>query len=285
MQTDVFAEVEKVQGTKSASRASWRGVLSLNVPELGLGSLQYHLRAAKVHGDQKAVEFSKVDKESGKQVVARDVPKLFGYNLGPNGERIDVKEIPYDEVKDKVRFSENDLVFAKTERRYFLKDDLEISGKWSEVPPSQVIDKQEDGEVIEPFDRTTEIEVAEDAYVSLQRVSEYRFKEVYMLAPDPDKKVKESNNRVTKLARHLLDKQIALVAFFSWGRGYQYYTAVIHPYERANDGRLWLLMGMSEGILQLDAGWSVEEENQAMEVESPVPVVTIARKPKVTISK
>ena len=284
MQTDVFAEVEKAARSTSASRASWRGVLSLNAPEIGLGSVQYHLRAAKVHGDQKAVEFKKVDKDSGKEVVARDVPKLFGYRLGPNGERLDIKEIPYEEVKESVRFKSQDLVFAKSERRYFLKDDLEVSGKWTEVPPSQVIDKQEDGEVIEPFDRTTDIEVAEDAFVSLERVAEYRFKEVYMLAPDPDKKVKESKNRVVKLARHLLDKQTALVAFFSWGRGYQYYTAVIYPYERKEDGELWLLMGMSEGILQLDSSWSLED-NPVKQEEPPVPTITVARKPKVNISK
>lgn len=115
MQPDVFAEVEKSDPPKSTSRASWRGVLTLSVPELGLGSMQYHMRAAKVHGDQKPVEFIRVDKDSGKEVVARDVPKLFGYHLGPNGERIDVREIPYDEVKDGVRFNSKDLVFAKTE--------------------------------------------------------------------------------------------------------------------------------------------------------------------------
>ena len=223
-----------------------------------------------------------MDKDSGKEVVSKEVPKLFGYRLGPNGERLDVKEIPYEEVKDKVREGDY-LVFAKSERRYFLKDELAISGRWTEVPVSQVVDKEETGDAIEPFDRTTEIEVAEDAYVSLERVPEYLFKEVYMLAPDPDKKVKESKNRVHKFARHLLEKQTALVAFFSWGRGYQYYTAVIYPYER-NDGRLWLLMGMSEGILQLDYGMSLEEATQK-EAESNVPLVTVARKPKVTISK
>jgi hypothetical protein len=103
------------------------------------------------------------------------------------------------------------------------------------------------------------------------------------LAADPDKKVKELENRVHKFARHLLEKQTALVAFFSWGRGYQYYTTVIYPYER-NDGRLWLLMGMSEGILQLDDGMSLEEATQK-EAESNVPLVTVARKPKVIISK
>ena len=47
------------------------------------------------------------------------------------------------------------------------------------------------------------------------------------------------------------------------GRGYQYYTTVIYPYER-NDGKLWLLMGMSEGILQLDSGSSLEETPRAL---------------------
>ena len=42
---------------------------------------------------------SKVDKISGQQVVARDVPKLFSFKLGPNGERLDVTEIPHEEVK------------------------------------------------------------------------------------------------------------------------------------------------------------------------------------------
>jgi hypothetical protein len=283
MPTDIFDEVEKAQ-IVSSTRASWRGILSLNMPELGLGSMQYHLRAGKVHGDQKPVEFMKVDKGTGKEVVARDVPALFSYKLGPNGERIDVNEIPFEEVKDEVRFKSEDLVLAKSERRFFVKDDLEVNGKWTEVQQSQVLDKQEDGEIIEPFDRTTDIEVAPDAFVPLQRVEEYRFKEVYMLSADPDKKVRESKNRVVQLARHLLDKQIALIAFFSWGRGYQYYTSVIHPYERAEDGKLWLLMGMSEGILQLDSSWSLEE-GEVKEAEPEVPVVTVARKPKVSISK
>ena len=104
-----------------------------------------------------------------------------------------------------------------------------------------------------------------------------------MLAADPDKKVRESKNRVNKFARNLLEKQTALVAFFSWGRGYQYYTAVIYPYER-KDGKLCLLMGMSEGILQLDSGSSLEETPVKNE-ESPVPTIVVARKPKVNISK
>ena len=80
---------------------------------------------------------------------------------------------------------------------------------------------------------------------------------------------------------NLMEKQTALVAFFSWGRGYVYYTAVIYPYER-KDGRLWLLMGLSEGILKLDDAWALEEIG---EEESLPPVPVARKKPKVMISK
>lgn len=282
MVTDIFAEVDKQAESATGSRASWRGVLSLNIPSLGLGSVEYHLRAAKAHGDQQPVKFVKVDSVSGKEVVSREVPKLFGYKLGSNGERIDVQEIPQEDVKDKIRYGEDFHVFARNERRYFLKDELEVSGKWIEVPSTQVIDRQEDGQTIEPFDRTTKIEVEPDGFVPLERLVEYKFKEVYQLAPDTDKKVKEATSRVKQLARYLMEKQTALVSFFSWGRGYQFYTAVVYPYER-KDGRLWLLMGLSEGVLKLDATWALEEDKHE-ESLPPVPVAE-KKKPKVTISK
>ena len=278
--TDIFSEVEK-QAESRGSRASWRGVLSLNIPTLGLGSVEYHLRAAKAHGDLQPVKFIKIDQETGKEVVSREVPRLYRYKLGPNGERLDVQEVPQEEVKEKVRFDGDFYISARNEKRFFLKDELEISGKWIEVPASQVVDKQ-DGEEIEPFDRTTRIEVEPDGFVPLERLSEYKFKEVYQLGADTDKKVKETSNRIRQFARYLLEKQTALVSFFSWGRGYQFYTSVIYPYER-KDGRLWLLMGLSEGILKLDDEWALEEEKEE-EGLPPVPVAT-RKKPKVTISK
>jgi hypothetical protein len=280
--TDIFAEVEK-QAESRGARASWRGVLSLNIPTLGLGSVEYHLKAAKAHGDQQAVKFIKVDRETGKEVVSREVPRLYRYKMGQSGERIDIQEIPQEEIRERVRYDGNYYIVAKNEKRFFLKDDLEISGKWIEVPANRVVDKQ-DNEEIEPFDRTTRIEVEPDGFVPLERLSEYKFKEVYQLAADTDKKVKETNSRVMQFARYLLEKQTGLVSFFSWGRGYQFYTSVIYPYER-KDGRLWLLMGMSEGILKLDDEWALQEE-QGREVEElpPVPVAT-RKKPKVTISK
>ena len=279
--TDIFEVVESQAAEGTQSRASWRGILSLNIPTLGLGSVEYHLRAAKAHGDLQAVKFTKVDRDSGKEVLSREVPRLYRYRIGPSGERLDAQEIPQEEVREKVRYEADYHVSARNERRFFLKDDLEISGKWVEVPTANVVDRQ-NGEDIEPFDRTTKIEVGAEGFVPLERLAEYKFKEVYQLGPDTDKKVKETSNRVRQFARYLLEKQTALVSFFSWGRGYQFYTSVIYPYER-KDGRMWLLMGLSEGVLKLDESWALQD--QKLEEELPPVPVAIKKKPKVTISK
>ncbi len=191
--------------------------------------------------------------------------------------------LPYPLLSDaekKVRDDGKYMVSVRTEKRYFLKHELEMSGHWVEVPVDRLIDKQ-DGEEIEPFERTTRVEVDKDGFVPIERLEEYKFKEVYQLSPDTDKRVKETTARVKQLARYLLEKHTALVAFFSWGRGYQFYTAVVYPYER-KDGKLWLLMGMSEGILKLDTAWALESEEQG---EGLPPVPQARKKRKVTISK
>jgi len=280
MAKNIFSEVEKQAEAANASRASWRGVLALNIPTLGLGAVEYHLRAAKAHGDLKPVNFVKLDKKTGKEVVSREVPRMYRYREGPTGERIDVEEITPEEAKKKVRYDGKYLVSVRNEKRYFLKHELEMSGQWIEVPMTRIVDVQE-GEEIEPFERTTRVEVDKDGFVPLERIEEYKFKEVYQLSADNDKRVKETVGRIRQLARYLLEKHTALVAFFSWGRGYQFYTAVIYPYER-KDGKLWLLMGMSEGILKLDAAWALEGEQEA---EGLPPVPTAKKKPKVVISK
>jgi hypothetical protein len=64
MAKNIFSEVEKQADSAGASRASWRGVLSLNIPTLGLGAVEYHLRAAKAHGDLKQVNFVKLHRGS-----------------------------------------------------------------------------------------------------------------------------------------------------------------------------------------------------------------------------
>lgn len=277
---DIFTEVEKQADSAAASRASWRGVLSLDIPTLGLGAVEYHLRAAKAHGDLQPVKVVKLDKKSGKEVVSREVPRIYRYKEGPAGERLDLQELSPEEAKKFVRYKGEFPISVRSEKRYFLKYELEFTGKWIEIPLSQTLDKQE-GEEVEPFDRTTRIEVEKEGFVPLGRVPEYKFKEVYQLAPDTDKKVGETNSRVMQLARYLTEKDMALVAFFSWGRGYNFYTSVVYPYER-KDGRLWLLMGLSEGILKLDDAWALSEEKGS----ERLPAVPVARKkPKVMLSK
>ncbi len=102
-------------------------MLSLNIPTLGLGSVQYRLRAAKAHGNLKPVEFVRVDSETGREVVTKDVPKFYHYNQGPGGERVNVGEIPNEEVSSSIRY-DGDLVTAKNEKRFFLKDILNSRG-------------------------------------------------------------------------------------------------------------------------------------------------------------
>ena len=228
MAKNIFSEVEKQADAGGAARASWRGVLALDIPTLGLGAVEYHLRAAKAHGDLKPVSFVKLDKKTGKEVVSREVPRMYRYNEGPDGERIDVEEISPEDAKKKVRYDGKYMVSVRTEKRYFLKHELEMTGHWVEVPVDRLVDKQ-DGEEIEPFERTTRVEVDKDGFVPIERLEEYKFKEVYQLSPDTDKRVKETVARVKQLARYLLEKHTALVAFFSWGRGYQFYTAVDLP--------------------------------------------------------
>jgi len=281
MAKNIFSEVEKQSDSAAGPRASWRGVLSMNLPSLGLGAVEYHLRAAKAHGNLQPVSYVKIDNETGKEVVSREVPVLYRYKEGPSGERIELQEVTREEAKKHVRYDSKYQITVKTEKRYFLKNELEMSGKWVEVPLSQIVDKQGEEE-IEPFDRTTKIEVEPDGFVPLERLSEYKFKEVYQLGPDTDKKVKETGSRVKQLARYLLQKDTALVSFFSWGRGYQFYTSVIYPYER-KDGRLWLLMGLSEGILVLDDAWALQEDRES----EKLPAVPVAqkKKPRVMIAK
>ena len=277
---DIFDEVEKQSDSAAVSRASWRGVLSLDITTLGLGAVEYHLRAAKAHGDLQSVKAVKLDKKTGKEVVSREVPRIYRYKEGPGGERLDLQEVTQEEAKKFVRYKGDFPITVRNEKRYFMKYELEFTGKWIEVPLSQTVDKQ-GAEEVEPFERTTRVEVERDGFVPLDRVSEYKFKEVYQLAPDTDKKVAETNARVAQLAKYLIEKNLALVAFFSWGRGYNFYTSVIYPYER-KDGRLWLLMGMSEGILKLDDAWALAEEKGS----SRLPAVPVARKkPKVVLSK
>ena len=285
MNEDLSAEIEKAADGGTKTRASWTGILSINLPALNPGSVDYHLRAGKAKGDQQEVKVKHIDRVTKREVVSKEVARLYRYTEdGSTGKRSLPQEITYGEAKEKVRYAAGDgqdwKISVRTEKRFFDKELLD-KGEWKEVPADQVVDVQDETQTVEPFDRTQRIEVTEDAFVPLERLAEYRVKDVYMLFANTDKKVNEDPKRISDLARMLLDKQVALVAFFSWGRGYNYFTAVIHPYER-KDGKLWLLMSLSEGILLLDEAWAIQQY-LTEQVVAPVPVAK--KKPRVRISK
>lgn len=286
---EVLKEAEKASEGKQ-TRTAWTGVLSINVPTMNLNNIEYHVKAGKVKGDMPELVIKKIDKTTGREVVSKEVVRLYRYKENEQGERAGLQEVSYDEGKQKVRFIDSPTgelqnteewnVSAKLERRFFDKELLEVKGLWEEITADRITDKQ-DGEEVAPFDRTQRLDVEETNIVQLSRVNEYKFHDLYMIVANL--KEKEQSSRVKDLARYLLEKQVGLLCFFSWGlKGYKYYTTVIYPYERAIDGKLWLCMGLSEGILQFDPIWSLEA---AKETEA-VPVPTIARpKPKVKISK
>ena len=304
---DFVADIAKQLGDQKikSARASWSGVLRINQPDIGVIE-DYRLKGAKVATDKRELKIVKrqVKRETdpatgqvrivpGPKVVSKKVMRYYRYRELPNGEREDIKEVPYEEAKKFIRYEdpqggdEEFKVTVKYEERLFVSDEQGNALFDREVPPSEVLEYQEieeDGktseEEVSPFDRTEVVEV--EGYVPLERIQEYLFKSIYQLKPNTEKKVGETSERVLKLARFLLDKQVALLAFFSFGRGYEFYTALVFPYERRKDGRLWLLIGMAEGILLPDSTWALQaEEKQA--VPAPVPMIA-KKKPKVRIS-
>jgi len=264
-----------------SNRASWTGTLKISIANFGLGAVQYNLRAGKAHGDLKPIKVVKVDSETGRKVVSKryaaiPAPTTVLPQSQAQAPSINPSSIPAQQV-----------TYLAPQDHFFFEDEFLAGNLSNEISSARIQERQEteNGELIEAFDRTKSIEVEPDGFVDLARIPEYKFKEIYMLGANEDKKVREDNSRVIQLARFLLDKNTALVAFFSWGRGYQYYTAVIHPYER-KDGKLWLLMGLSEGKLELSDTWALKQKESLLVTVDEVPVVKPkASKPKVSISK
>lgn len=306
--SDFVAEIANQLGTQKikSARASWSGVLRINQPDIGIIE-DYRLKGAKVATDKRELKIVKrqVKRETdpatgqvriipGPKVVSKKVMRYYRYRELPSGEREEIKEVPYEEAKKFIRYrdpqagGEEFKVTVKYEERLFVSDEQGNAIFDREVPPSEVLEYQEVGddgaetkeEEVSPFDRTEVVEV--EGYVPLERIQEYLFKSIYQLKPNTEKKVGETSERVVKLARFLLDKQVALLAFFSFGRGYEFYTALVFPYERRKDGRLWLLIGMAEGILLPDSTWALQAEEKQT-VTAPVPMVA-KKKPKVRIS-
>lgn len=280
-QENIFNEASamaKVGGT--GKRASYKGVLSIFNTALEIDA-EYHIKAAKAETDQYSAPIKKLDKATGREVVGKEVVRFFAYKVGEDGLRQEERELSYDEAKAGLRFNGEFQISGKNVTRYFDKSALENKDnpQWIEVPGDNIVDTQ-DGQEVEEFTRTERIVIdertEEGGLVPLSKIPEYKIKDIYMIKPDEKEKV----DRVRILARKLLDKQSALLAFFCWRRGFKWYNALIYPVENS-DGKLFLVMAMAEGRTVLDEAWQLTGGPSATEL---APVVS-RPKPKVRLSK
>jgi hypothetical protein len=227
--------IKEIDTNAKVKRASWTGQIFLELPSLGMPSTNYNVKGAKVEGSRQKIEVTRIERATGKEVFSKRV-------IG--GKPIEEGEVTYG---------------------YFLKEDYE-QGKYTEIQAAHVANMV-DGQETAAFDRTHKIEIIEEEgvpnVISLQRLPEYRVKELYMLKANTNKDVNESSKRVFDLVSWLQEKQLALLGFFSWGRGWNYYYAVIYPYHEQESDKTWLLMGMAEGTAQLDTTWSVRSHDDA----------------------
>lgn len=269
--SEIFNEVEKSAKTGgTGKRAMWSGTMTISDPAL-IGetsslALTFSLKMAKTDSDQAPITIKKVDRRTGQELITKEVV------ISQEGQ-INLKSHVERRSFTKDKFDPESLESGKNS---FLPELVE-KGFVEDVPAEHVAMIQ-DGQEVSQFDRVKEISI--EGAVHLSRLSEYKIKEYYMMKPD-DKH--EKAGRVSKLARTLLERQVALKAFFSWGRGFSYYTAVIFPYERKEDGRLWLVMGLAEGRTTFDEAWSLETAQATTQKLEPVPLIS-KPKPKVNIS-
>ncbi len=89
-----FGEVEKIAETGSKTKASWTGILSLNLPALNLGSVEYHLRLSKMKGSQEKPRIKHVDTVSGREVEAKEVAASRATTATTRGMKIDRASLP-----------------------------------------------------------------------------------------------------------------------------------------------------------------------------------------------
>ncbi|HYB75601.1 MAG TPA: hypothetical protein VEC08_01450, partial [Nitrososphaerales archaeon] len=77
----------------------------------------------KAHGSQEKTKVVHLDRETGREVVSKEVVRFYRYTQDADGKRSDYTEVSYEEAKGKVRFGSTDgcdwLVTSRAEKRYF----------------------------------------------------------------------------------------------------------------------------------------------------------------------
>nr|WP_294806931.1 hypothetical protein [uncultured Nitrososphaera sp.] len=277
----------KAAGTK-APRTSWVGQIVLKCPAtLEMEYQLYNVKGAKAVTTTQAETSPvlRVDKNSRRAIEGKYVGAAYTYDPNFQGEERTLLPVSYEELKERVRFNRVDgtqwPVSIRSEKKYFVSEEL-AAGNFVEVRPEDIIHVQ-DGEEVGMFERTKTIELEDENVISLQQLPQYKVKDYYMLKANVDPKVGEKSFRVADLASKLYEKKIGILCFFSFGRGYEYYTAIVFPHHDAEADKTWLVLALTEGIVRFDSSWAVRFHDD-LQPTAPK-MVQPAKKAKVKLAR
>jgi hypothetical protein len=299
---------EEVKG--KAARTMWSGALHVNIPDIGITDQTYQVKFAKVATDLAMPETKKLwipseealkaAKEENKYVEVESHQLEVVYAIDPvTKER---KEVPHELVSTNVVYVANEkatpqpILIQKETRNFAVRTDVTPEGKEeryilygqpipdAEVKEFEVVNGMIGDEAQLFYGKPEIMEITDEDYVKLQRTAEYKFAEIYQMGPvvDKKKKVFEDPNRIKLLAQTLLEHRTALVFF--WTNGFYkgskiYYTGVLYPYVREEDGKMWLFFGTAEGAVKPDTSWAVDAWKGAV---ADAPTARMAKRPKLS---
>lgn len=258
---DVFKTAEDVTKKGAPKKAFWTGVVSLNLPELQVSNVEYHLKAAKADAELSGDHgIYYIDKTTGRRVESKKV------NICYQAE----KELSIDDM-----IAQN--LTVKYEQRYFDSESLNQSPSvLKHIPSANVVMVQnnEDGvpEETSGFEATKRIEIGR--IIPMNRLAEFSVESMYMLGPNL--KEKETTRRVNELAKQLLANKVALYGEgFSFRAGKTVHDIVVFAHKLEEDDKTWLLMATTQGHLKLDLNWAIDSHD-----DNPVSV-PVAKKAKI----
>jgi hypothetical protein len=244
---DIFAAAEKVAREGAPKKAYWTGVISLNLPELEIANIEYHLKAAKADSELSGdMGIFYQDKTTGRKVEKKSINVCY-----ENGKELTMEEV-----------ASRGLAIKFERERYFDSEALKQEvPSWKPIPKENVILVQQgdDGAVEEVAKFQTSKRIDIGRTIALSRLSEFDVESTYMLGADTKKEINESAKRVRDLAELLLKNKVALyVENFVLRTGLTVHDCIIFPYRVDQDDKMWLLMAITQGQLKLDLGWAIE---------------------------
>jgi|GEM_PF-1789128 len=295
-----------------AAKTMWSGALHVNIPDIGIIDQTYQVKFAKVATDLTMPPTKKIwvpteaalkeAKEQNRYVEVESHQSEVVYAIDTQtGTKtpVPIEQVVY--IPDEKR-APMPIEIAKETHYYAISTRMSEEGKeeryilWgTPVPPEQVKEFEIVNGMIGDeaqlfYGKPDVMEVMDEDFVKLKRAQEYKFKEVYQMGPviDKKKKVYEDPNRIKLLAQTLLEHRTALVFF--WTNGFakrkdgtggtkDYYTGVLYPYVREDDGKMWLFFGTAEGAVKPDTSWAVDAWKGIVE---EAPAARMAKRPKLS---